>query len=89
MSDTSPLLPIGPLLPTAVTLVHFYLQVWHQSTFTHRSDTSPLYPQVWHLKGRDRKYQAFATFAAEIFAYVARKAKIWTVGTAIVIPMSR
>ena len=48
----------SPLLPTGLTLVHFYPQVWHQSTFIHRSDTSPLlptgltlvhfYPQVWH-----------------------------------------
>ena len=52
MSDTCPLLPIGPLLPTALTLVHFYLQVWHLPIFTHRSDTS----------------QAFATFTVEIFA---------------------
>ena len=48
----------SPLLPTGLTLVHFYPQVWHQSTFIHRSDTSPIlptgltlvhfYPQVWH-----------------------------------------
>ena len=83
MSDTSPLLSIGPLLPTALTLVHFYLQVWHLPIFTHSSDTSPLLPTGLTLEGERQKISGFCHFYSRNLCSRNSRSRDWISQTAI------
>ena len=73
----------GPLLPTALTLVHFYLQVWHLPIFTHRSDTSPLLPTGLTLEGERQKISGFCHFYSRNLCSRNSRSRDWNSQTAV------